>query len=156
MVLQLKDGAYEGTDVWYELRKARGLLKGEAPPEPKLPAKTEFSSVRVSGVVKNGIMQSDDLLAELPFMRLTGRGRVDIPAAMVDYQMTARVLERPELLHDATPEEIEEFTEVEIPLKVSGPLASPKIEPDLEKLLMDRVEEEIKDKLKDKLKGLFD
>lgn len=156
MVLQLKDGAYEGTDVWYELRKARALLKGEAPPEPKLPAKTEFSSVRVSGVVKNGIMQSDDLLAELPFMRLTGRGRVDIPAAMVDYQMTARVLERPELLHDATPEEIEEFTEVEIPLKVSGPLASPKIEPDLEKLLMDRVEEEIKDKLKDKLKGLFD
>jgi AsmA protein len=156
MVLQLKDGAYEGTDVWYELRKARALLKGEAPPEPKLPAKTEFSSVRVSGVVKNGIMQSDDLLAELPFMRLTGRGRVDIPAATVDYQMTARVLERPELLHDATPEEIEEFTEVEIPLKVSGPLASPKIEPDLEKLLMDRVEEEIKDKLKDKLKGLFD
>ena len=156
MALELKDGAYEGMDVWYELRKARALLKGEAPPKPKLPAKTEFSSVRVSGVVTNGIMQSDDLLAELPFMRLTGRGRVDIPAATVDYQMTARVLERPELLHDATAEEIDEFTEAEIPLKVSGPLASPRIEPDLEKLLMDQVEEEIKDKLKDKLKGLFD
>lgn len=156
MALELRDGAYEGTDVWHELRKARALLKGETPPQPKLPAKTEFSSVRVTGVVTDGIMRSDDLFAELPFMQLTGGGKVDIPAATVDYSLTARVLERPELLHGATPEEIDEFTEAEIPLRISGPMASPKIEPDLEKLLMDKVEDEIKDKLKDKLKGLFD
>lgn len=152
----LNDGSYTGTDVWYEIRRARALVKGEAPPEAVLPAKTAFSTVRMTGVVTDGIMRSDDLYAELPFMQLTGRGQVDIPAGTVDYGMTARVLERPEFLRDASPEELDEFTEAVIPLKIKGPLVSPKVSPDLEKLLQKKVEDEIKDKLKDKLKGLFD
>jgi AsmA protein len=156
MSLELTDGTYTGTDVWYEIRRARSMLKGEQPPEPVLPAKTEFSTVRISGVVTDGIMRSNDLFAELPFMRLTGGGQVDIPAGTVDYSLTARILERPEFLSDATPEELDEFTEAVIPLKISGPLESPSIQPDLEKLLKKQVEDEIKDKLKDKLKGLFD
>jgi len=156
MSFELQDGSYQGTDVWYEIRRARALLKGEPPPQPVLPAKTEFSAVRMSGIVSDGIMHSNDLFAQLPFMQLTGGGQVDIPAATVDYRLTARILERPEFLHDATAEELEEFTEAVIPLKISGPLASPGVQPDLEKLLKNRVEEKLKDKLKDKLKGLFD
>jgi len=152
----LNDGSYTGTDIWYEIRRARALIKGEAPPEAVLPAKTDFSTVRMTGVVTDGIMRSDDLYAELPFMQLTGAGQVDIPAGTVDYGMTARILERPEFLRDASPEELDEFTEAVIPLKIRGPLTSPSISPDLEKLLRKRVEDEIKDKLKDKLKGLFD
>jgi len=154
--MELRDGSFIGTDVWYELRRARAMLKSEEAPQPVLPAKTDFSTVRMSGVVTDGIMRSDDLFAELPFMQLTGGGQVDIPAGTVDYSLSARILERPEFLQDATPEEIEEFTEAVIPLRITGPLASPSITPDLEKLLMRRVEDEIKDKLKDKLKGLFD
>ena len=154
--MELRDGSFIGTDVWYELRRARAMLKSEEAPEPVLPAKTDFSTVRMSGVVTDGIMRSDDLFAELPFMQLTGGGQVDIPAGTVDYSLSARVLDRPEFLQDATPEEIEEFTEAVIPLRITGPLASPSITPDLEKLLLRRVEDEIKDQLKDKLKGLFD
>lgn len=154
--LQLKDGTYEGTDIWYELRRARALLKREEPPEPVLPAKTSFSTATVSGVVSDGILSSDDLYAELPFMQLTGEGRVNLVDATVNYNMTARVLERPEFLPDATPEELDEFTEAIIPLKVTGPLDSPSVKPDVEKLLKEKVEEELEDLLKDKLKGLFD
>tara|TARA_R110002096_G_scaffold29497_2_gene88705 strand:- start:10916 stop:12937 length:2022 start_codon:yes stop_codon:yes gene_type:complete len=156
MSLQLKDGTYEGTDIWYELRRARAGLKGEQPPEPELPAKTSFSTATVSGVVSNGVLSSDDLYAELPFMQLTGEGRVNLVDATIDYNMSARVLERPEFLQDATPEELDEFTEAIIPLKVSGPLASPSVKPDVERLLKEKVEEELEDLLKDKLKGLFD
>lgn len=155
MSLELTDGTYTGTDIWYEIRRARALLKGEQPPEVVLPAKTEFSTVRISGIVTDGIMRSNDLFAELPFMQLTGGGQVDIAAATVDYRLTARILERPEFLHDATPAELEEFTEAVIPLRISGPIAAPSITPDLEKLLRQRVEDEIKDVLKDKLRGLF-
>ncbi len=154
--LELKDGAFEGTDMWYELRRARALLKKETPPQPVLPPKTKFSSVNMTGVVSNGVMQSDDLFAELPFMQLTGQGKVDLVASTINYGLTARILERPEFLKGATPEELEEFTEAVIPLKVTGALTSPRVQPDLEKLLRKRVEDEIKDKLKDKLKGLFD
>ena len=100
--------------------------------------------------------RSDDLFAELPFMQLTGSGQVDISAGTVYYGMMARILERPEFLRDASPEELDEFTEAVIPLKITGPLVSPSISVDLEKLLRERVEDEIKDRLKDKLKGLFD
>jgi len=156
MSFELKEGTYEGTDIWYELRRARARLKQETPPEPVLPARTKFSSVSATGVVTDGIMRNDDLVAELPFMQLTGKGDVDIPAGTVDYSLNARVFRKPEALEDATEEEVEDFTKTEIPLKITGPIASPKVSPDVEALLRQRVEEEIEEVLKDKLKGLFD
>ena len=155
--MELLDGAFEGTDVWYELRRARALYKQEPAPEPKLPARTQFSAVKVSGPVNDGVFSSDDLLAELPFMRLTGKGKVDFPTAEIDYRMTARILERPEFVDAASEAEMDAFTEAVIPLRLTGPLASPKIAPDIEQMLKDevkqKVEEEIKDKLLKKLLG---
>ncbi len=154
--LELNDGTYEGLDIWYELRRARALLKSEEPPEPVLPARTAFTAVRMTGVVAEGVVHNDDLFAELPFMQIGGKGRLDIPTAVVDYSMTARVLESPELVREVTAQELDDLTKASIPLKLSGPLASPSIQVDLEALLRQRVEDEIKDQLKDKLKGLFD
>jgi len=153
MSFELLDGAWEGTDVWYELRRARALLKKEEAPEPTLPARTPFSSVTVSGPVTDGIFQSDNLLAELPFMQLTGKGTVDLPAAKIDYHMTARVFDRPESVEAATTEEIADFTKAVIPLKVSGPLESPSIKPDLEKMLKQEVRKEAKKRLLEELLG---
>ena len=120
MSFELLDGAWEGTDVWYELRRARALLKKEEAPEPTLPARTPFSSVTASGPVNDGVFRNDDLLAELPFMELTGNGSINLPAATINYNMTARVFERPELVEGATAEELDEFTEAVIPLKITG------------------------------------
>jgi len=156
MSFTLADGAYEGTDIWYELRRARAMLKQETPPEPVLPARTKFSSVSATGVVTNGVMQNDDFVAELPFMELTGRGSVNIPAATVDYSLSARVFEKPEGMAGASEEEIADLTKAVIPLKISGPLASPSVTPDVEALLRQRVEEEVKDKLNKALKDIFD
>jgi len=153
MSFELLDGAWEGTDVWYELRRARALLKKEEAPEPTLPARTPFSSVTASGPVTDGVFRNDNLLAELPFMRLTGKGSVDFPAATINYNMTARVFERPEFVEDATAQELDEFTEAVIPLKITGPLASPSIKPDIQKMLKKEVEKKVKKRLMDKLLG---
>ena len=155
MSLELTDGAYEGTDIWYELRRARALLKKEEPPEPSLPPRTRFSSITATGVVTDGVMRNEDLKAELPFMELTGAGNVDLGEGTVNYSLRARVLEKPELMGDATPEEIDDLTKAVIPMRISGSLASPKVAPDVEALLRERVEEEIKEKLEDKLKDIF-
>ena len=155
MSFELKDGTYEGTDIWYELRRARATLKQETPPEPVLPARTKFTSVTANGVVKNGVMRNDDLAAEMPFMKLTGAGEVNIPEGTVDYALQARVLKKPEAMAGATPEEIEDFTKTVIPLKITGPLVSPNVRPDVESLLQQRVEEEVKEKIEEKLKDLF-
>ncbi len=156
MSLEMLDGAWEGMDLWYELRRARALLKKETPPEPSDPPRTEFSSVKMTGVVTDGIVRNDDFAAEMPFMQVTGRGSVNLPEATVDDRMSARVLNKPDLAGDATAEELEDLTKTVIPVRISGPLADPSIKPDVEDMLKKRLEEEVKDKLKDKLKGLFD
>lgn len=153
MSFELRDGAYEGTDIWYELRRARALLKGGESPTPALPPRTRFSAVNATGVVTDGVMRNDDLVAELPFMRLTGSGNVDLAAATVNYNLTARVLERPDAMQGVTEEELEDFTEAVIPLKITGSLSSPSVKPDIEKLLRKQVEDEVKDRLFDKLLG---
>jgi AsmA protein len=153
MSFELKDGAFEGTDIWYELRRARALLKSEEAPAPSLPPRTTFSSVSASGVVTDGVMRNDDLAAELPFMRLTGSGNVDLPAATVNYSLIARVLERPDGLQGVSEEELDDFTEAVIPLKITGPISSPSVKPDIEKLVRKQVEKELKDRLFDRLLG---
>jgi AsmA protein len=156
MSMELIDGAWEGTDLWYELRRARALYKQEPAPEPKLPARTQFSSVKATGPVTNGVFRNDDLFAQLPFMQLTGKGSVDFAAAEVDYRMTARILDNPEFVADVSPEELEEFTEAEIPLRITGPLADPSIAPDIEEMLKKEVKKKVEDEIKDKLlKKLF-
>lgn len=151
--MELTDGTWEGTDVWYELRRARALYKREEAPEPELPARTRFSTVTATGPVTNGVFRNDDLHAELPFMLLTGKGDVDFAAAEVDYRLTARILERPEFIEGATEAELEEFTEAVIPLKITGSLADPSIKPDIEEALKEEAKEEVKKKLFEKLLG---
>jgi len=159
MSFELADGAWEGTDVWYELRRARALFRQEPPPERPSPARTQFTAVRLSGPVVDGVFTSDDLVAQLPFMQLTGKGSVNLVAAEIDYRLSARILENPEFADQVTPEELDDFTRAVIPLRIDGPLAGPSIKPDIEDVLRqqveEKVEEKVKDKLEDKLKGLL-
>ena len=152
MSLELADGAWEGTDVWHQLRSARALFRQEQPPEPTLPARTEFSSVTATGVVTDGVFQNDDFLAELPFLQLTGAGMVDLNSTEVDYGLQVRVLERPEFMASATQAELDDFTKTVVPLKISGLIGSPSVRPDIEGIFRGQVEEAIEEK-KDELKN---
>jgi AsmA protein len=151
--VELQDGAWEGTDVWYELRKARALIKGE--PAPKAPAtpRTQFSSMVASGKVTDGVLRNDDFFAQLPFMQLSGKGSVNFVEATVDYTATGRFLEKPEFVTNVSEEELDDFTKAVIPFRITGPLADPDIKPDVEEMLKDRAEKEAKKAIADKLFG---
>lgn len=152
--IELADGAWEGTDVWHQLRSARAMYRQEPAPEPTLPARTEFSSVSATGTVLDGVFTNDDFLAELPFLQLSGAGMVDLVSTEVDYAMEVRVLERPEFIAGATEAEIADFTETVVPLKITGLLSSPNVRPDIEGIFRARVEqviEEKKQELRDEL-----
>jgi AsmA protein len=149
--IELLDGAWEGTDVWYELRKARALVRGEAAPAAPATPRTQFSSMKASGKVTDGVMRNDDFFAELPFMQVSGKGSVNFVEATVDYTVTGRFLEKPEFMTDVGKDELDDFTKAVIPLRVTGPLADPTIQPDVEEMLKDRAEEEAKKLIMDKL-----
>ena len=151
---ELADGAWEGTDIWYQLRRARAMYRQEAPPEPTLPARTEFTAVSASGQVLDGLFSNNDFRAELPFLQLTGGGTINLVTTDMDYSMEVRVLDRPEFMAGATAEEVADFTQTVVPLKVTGQLGSPTVRPDIEAIFRARVEEAIeekKDELRDEL-----
>jgi AsmA protein len=160
MALELVDGAWEGTDVWHQLRAARAMFRQEPAPQPELPARTEFTSVSATGTVNDGIFSNDDLLIELPFLKLTGKGIVDLPQAQVNYSVQARVLDKPELMSGVSEAELADFTKTVVPVKITGPLSSPSVRPDIEAVFRQQVEgaleeqkEELKNRLFDRLLG---
>ena len=160
IAIALADGALEGTDIWYQLRRARAMFRQEAPPEPTLPARTEFSSISATGNVVDGLFTNNDFRADLPFLQLTGGGTANIVSREIDYAMDVRVLDRPEFMAGATEEELADFTETVVPIRITGLMSAPKITPDIEGIFRAQVEQaldekknELRDQLMDRLLG---
>ena len=154
VAFELSDGAFAGTDVWYQIRRARAVFRREAPPQPPAEPRTPFSTIRGTGKVADGVLMNDDLFAELPFLRVAGAGTVDLAAATLDYGVRARVLERPDFIEGASEEELAEYTEAVIPIRITGSLADPSVRPDVEDMLREEVKgriEEEKERLQKKL-----
>ncbi len=154
------DGALEGADLWYEIRRARAVLKQQAVPERAGPARTPFSALKGSGVMKDGVLANNDLDVSMQYLKVAGQGTLDVPKSMLDYRLMATVLKIPREGADAA--QMQDLVDAQIPVKVSGALDDPKVRPDIEGYVKGRVKEEVKketqkleQKLKDKLKGLF-
>ncbi len=161
---KVADGALEGADLTYEIRRARALLKQQTVPERSGPARTAFSALQGSGVMRNGILANNDLNVAMPLLKVTGQGTVDLPKNTLDYRLVAAVLKVPRENADAA--ELQDMVDAAIPVKVSGSLSDPKVRPDVEGYLKEemkqrvekergKVEEKVKEKLGDKLKNLL-
>lgn len=158
------NGALEGLDLWYELRRARAVLnRTGAPPRPAGPRRTPFSSVSASGVVDNAVLTNKDLNATLEQMKLDGKGTVNLLTEALDFDLVAAVLDSPAVKGDPLMADLAGGT---LPFKVTGTAAEPSVKPDfaavakakVQKQVEQKVEqrkEETKDKLRDKLRGLL-
>ena len=85
------DGALNGVNIGYQLRRAKAFLTGNKLPEKADIKKTDFSSLSVSGVFTNGVLESSDLDMRSPLLRLGGAGLVDLPQENLDYTATIKV-----------------------------------------------------------------
>ncbi|MBV8783806.1 MAG: AsmA family protein [Gammaproteobacteria bacterium] len=148
----LEHGAVEGVDLWFEINRAVALLQQQAPPAGASSGRTGFDTFKASAEVVNGIASNKDLSIVSQNLRVAGQGTVNLVAQSLDYRLRATVLKDPKAGRALA----------EIPLTVSGPLASPKVRPDLEGLAKARVQQELdkhkdelQQKVQDKLKDLF-
>jgi AsmA protein len=146
------DGAYEGMDLWYEIRRARALIKQQPVPERTGAERTVFTAIQGSGIVHDGVMSNQDLNVAMQYLKVDGKGVVDLVKSTLDYRFNARVLRIPPEDPQAT--EMQELVDAEIPITAKGALASPKVRPDVEGYAKARAKQEVKketDKLKEKL-----
>lgn len=170
--IDISDGAIEGFNVWESIREAYAKLKGRGYDRGDAPKHTEFADLTANGRMQGGVVYNDNLKANLPFLRVSGKGSIDIAAETLDYVINARVMKAPELKDG-----IEELTGTEIPVRISGSLADPKVRPDVKAVLeqkakealqrneqevrekadekIEREKERAREKLKDKLKGIL-
>ncbi len=111
---------------------------------------TVFDGLSASYTIADGVIQNNDLSAEVKGATVTGEGQIMLGAQALDY------LFKPTLSRDGG-------TAFTIPVKVSGPWADPSIRPDLEGALKPRLEEvetqvkeEVQEKLREKISEELD
>ncbi len=157
----VKDGALEGADLWYEIRRARAVLRQQAIPVRTGPEHTAFTVLEGSGTVQNGVVQSNDITIAMQYMRVAGKATIDLPKSEIDSRLDATVLRIPAEGVDTAG--MQELVNAKVPIRITGPLASPKVLPDVEGYLKnevkqrlekekDKVEEKLRDRLQDRLR----
>jgi AsmA protein len=171
---RFENGAVKGINLAQMLREGQAKLKGEKLPADAAPPQTDFSELGGSAVIRQGVLDNQDLLAKSPFLRVTGAGQVNLVSETLDY------LVKPVIVSTAAGqggEGLEQLKGVPVPVKLTGPYASPKYSIDWAQVVtgtqkakleekkaevkqqLDEKKEEtrqkLENKLKDKLKGLF-
>ncbi|HHL31356.1 MAG TPA: AsmA family protein, partial [Oceanospirillales bacterium] len=151
---QLDDGAIYGIDVFGMMKKGLGLiypdLKQKVDDGVK---KTDFALMLIDADMDQGILTTNTLKIESPYLKVTGDVVIDLVNMTIDGSIEPMLLDIPEeLLSD----NYKKLLNLPIPVGLSGSLLEPDISIDAKKLLLSSQKERInkeKDKLKDKLMG---
>jgi AsmA protein len=146
--LAFLDGAVNGVNVRQSIEEAKAKFKGEDPPEEK-PRKTDFSSLTISGVIRQGVFSSDDLDLQAPALRVGGEGSADLNREVVDYFVNAKLVGTSKGQQGGAADEL---AGILIPVRIKGPFTDPKIDVQIDELLKARIEAE-KAKLEAKLEA---
>lgn len=154
---ELTEGAVDGLDLWFEIRRALALVQQQTLPAGNSSGRTKFDMFKASADLKDGVASSRDLTIASQNLRVTGQGTVNLATDAISYQMRATILKETPAAH-AAPGAIL----ADIPLTVTGTLTSPQVRPDLAGIAKARVQqaldknkEQLQQKLEDQLKGLF-
>ena len=125
--LKVMDGAIVGVDVTEIIKVAKLALntQEESAAETGGDAKTEFSQLTVSGVIKHGVLRSEDLDMRSPLLRMTGKGAINLVEETIDY------IAKPVLINVIGTQSLAGLSGVPVPLKISGSLFEPGVAVDI-------------------------
>ncbi len=161
MSLNLADGAIKGINIAKKLRDAQSMLGKTQTSSADSAEKTDFSELKASFRVNNGVAHNDDLSLKSPLLRLSGNGDIDIGRDSMNYLARATLAKT---LEGQGGKDV--VGGITVPVRVSGPFADLKYTLDFGAMVgeaakqkVEAKKEEIKtkvqDQLKENLKGLF-
>lgn len=160
--LNLADGAIKGINIAKKLRDAQAMFGkggGTAQTQSANQAeKTDFSELKATFKVNNGVAHNDDLSMKSPLLRLSGAGDINIGNDSMNYLAKATLART---LEGQGGKDV--VGGITVPVRVSGPFSELKYTLDFGAMIGDtvkqKVQTEIKTKLQDQLKsglkGLF-
>ncbi len=156
MSLNLTDGAIKGINIAKKLRDAQGMFgKGGGSAQTQAAnqsEKTDFSELKATFKVNNGVAHNDDLSMKSPLLRLSGAGDINIGNDSMNYVAKATLAKT--LEGQGGKDSVGGIT---VPVRVSGAFSDLKYTLDFGAMVGDtvkqKVQTEVKTKLQDQLKG---
>lgn len=121
------NGAYEGINVQDSIERAYAKLK-RLPAPPAAPQRTEFADVHGTATVRRGILDNRDFVAALPYLKITGAGKVDLAENTLDYGVKAHITGTPKV---GAERDLGKLTGTVIPLRITGTFSDLSVRPDL-------------------------
>lgn len=124
--LNLADGAVKGIDIagkYRELKSKINILKTQTNVASDQKQKTDFSEMKASFNIKNGVAHNDDLTMKAPLFRLAGTGDIDIGNESLNYTAKPTLVKSLKGQEGADLNTLDGLT---IPVKVSGTFSAPK------------------------------
>lgn len=94
--LNLADGAIKGINIGKQIRDAQNILGiGSANIQPQSTnsaEKTDFTELKATFAIINGVAHNDDLSLKSPLLRLSGAGDIDIASDSINYLAKATLV----------------------------------------------------------------
>ncbi|MGH8666157.1 MAG: AsmA family protein, partial [Burkholderiales bacterium] len=174
--VNLADGSIKGIDIAGTIRSVRSKidqLRGQPVQSANKTEKTDFTELKASFKVTNGVAHNDDLSLKSPLLRLEGAGDIDIGEDRMNYLLKATLVATSK---GQGGRDVDELAGITVPVQLTGALSSPQWSIDVagmaaglaKKKLQDRILERvpggsekggsgrgIEDAIKDRLEGLF-
>ena len=139
------DGAIQGINLGAMVRNIKSAFLGSDASQTE---KTDFSEMGGSFQIRRGILTNNDLLLKSPLLRLTGKGKIDMPKRWIDYRI------EPKLVASTTGQGgAAGATGISVPVNIKGPWHDIGYSPDLGAMLGDLAKQP--EKVLDSLKGLI-
>jgi AsmA protein len=158
MNVDLRDGAIKGINIAKKLREAQAMLgKGGGTTQTQTAnqaEKTDFSQLKASFKISNGVAHNNDLLMMSPLLRVSGSGDIDIGHDRLNYVTKAKLVGSLQGQGGQS-----NLSGVTVPVRLSGPYSNLKYSLDFGSMVTEAAKQKVKNKLQDQLqrglKGLF-
>lgn len=151
--VNLADGAIKGIDIASTIRGAQNKLRevrGEQVQPANKALKTDFSEMKATFNVKNGVAHNDDLTMKSPLLRVAGAGDIDIGHDRMNYLLKATIVSTSK---GQGGKDLGDLNGLTVPVKLTGALESPQYAIDFSGMATDFAKRQLQDEVLKRVTG---
>ncbi len=131
---RFEEGAVNGINIAQLLREALAKVQGRPAPKEETRS-TDFSELKGSVTMKDGLVSNKDLSAKSPLLRVNGKGTAHLVTEKLDYHVDTSVVGT---LEGAGGAELKDLKGLTVPIHIGGTFTKPKFDVPIGKLLEER------------------
>jgi AsmA protein len=135
--LRFTNGAIKGIDLVAMIQNVTAVFgKGQAIPAG---SQTDFTELSVPFAINNGVVETSQTKLESHVLDTLVVGKADLVSENLDFRVEPKVVRKLGRQQD----EQKEYSNVTVPVLISGTFAAPKFAPDLESVAKQQIQEKL-------------